>query len=114
MAIKIPAKWWNKVPGFSIYMSFPLVKTEVQVFEDTQHFKSRTYLGYRLHVWRWSFDFRLYQLGGTTFVPPTGEDLDVEELGCGCFISNRWKIRKYCDDHFNIIKKHHDNGHNNN
>lgn len=98
--------WKKYIPFVELYISVPLVRVQlVAMSESPTDYRRFTYVGYRWEVWKWQGNIKLYK-AEDRFLPdrlPQDQQLDAKK--CGCFISDHYKFIKYCDRHYEALKK---------
>lgn len=104
MAIHVKPSWRKYIPHFEIYVSFPLVRVQMMAFNEEISSLRFTYLGFCWQIWKWEGRVRLFETGNR-FNPPYVDTDDAQVQKCGCWISDKYKLKEYCDKHFEELQR---------
>lgn len=103
MAIYVKPKWRKYIPHFEIFLSFPIVRVQMVVFSEELACIKFIYLGVQWQIHKWEGKIAIYEVGREVSLNRLSyitED-DIKKIdNKGCFISEKYKIRHYCDKHF--------------
>lgn len=88
------------MPHLDIFISFPLIRMQMMLFSEEMDYLRFCYVGIQWQIYKWEGKIKIYQ-DSIRFRSDAMMDDDAQVIDKqGCWISERYKLRHYCPEHW--------------